>query len=122
MQAKKITILNNPTIQYNATAERNLMGMIADISRIQIGDNIIFYLQATNGNQGQFFGIFRAKSRAFFDENDTDNYLKIKLGKGLSYRILIEASDYGVYPIGITEHEYLDSLEGKIILMNYVGV
>ena len=49
----------------------------------------------------------------FFDENDTDNYLKIKLGKGLSYRILIEASDYGVYPIGITEHEYLDSLEGK---------
>lgn len=110
---KKSPFLNNPTIQYNATAERNLMGMIADISRIQIGDNIIFYLQATNGNQGQFFGIFRAKSRAFFDENDTDNYLKIKLGKGLSYRILIEASDYGVYPIGITEHEYLDSLEGK---------
>lgn len=40
--SEKITILNNPTIQYNATAERNLMGMIADISRIQIGDNIIF--------------------------------------------------------------------------------
>ena len=89
------------------------MGMIADISRIQIGDNIIFYLQATAGNQGQFFGVFRAKSEAFFDENDTDNYLKIELEKGLSYRILIEASDCGVYPIGITEHEYLDSLEGK---------
>lgn len=39
---KKSPFLNNPTIQYNATAERNLMGMIADISRIQIGDNIIF--------------------------------------------------------------------------------
>lgn len=110
---KESQFLNNTTIQYNATTERNLVGMIADISRIQIGDNIIFYLQATNGNQGQFFGIFRAKSRAFFDENDTNNYLKIKLGKGLSYRILIEASDYGVYPIGITEHQYLDSLECK---------
>ena len=110
---KESPFLNNPTIQYNAATERNLVGMIADISRIQIGDNIIFYLQATAGNQGQFFGVFRAKSEAFFDENDTDNYLKIELEKGLSYRILIEASDYGVYPIGITEHDYLDSLEGK---------
>lgn len=110
---KESTFLSDPTIKYNATAERNLMGMIADISRIQIGDNIIFYLQATGGNQGQFFGIFRAKSKAFFDENDSNNYLKIELGKGLSYRILIEASDYGVYPVGVTEHEYLDSLEGK---------
>lgn len=110
---KESPFLNNPTIQYNATAERNLMGMIADISRIQIGDNIIFYLQATNGSQGRFFGIFRAKSKAFFDENNSNNYLKIELGKGLSYRILIESSDYGVYPVGITEHEYLDFLDGK---------
>lgn len=110
---KESPFLNNPTIQYNAATERNLVGMIADISRIQIGDNIIFYLQATVGNQGRFFGVFRARSKAFFDENDIDNYLKIELEKGLAYRILIEASDYGVYPIGITEHEYLDSLEGK---------
>ena len=110
---KESQFLDNPLIQYNAATERNLVGMIADISRIQIGDNIIFYLQATAGNQGRFFGVFRARSKAFFDENDTDNYLKIELEKGLSYRILIEASDYGVYPIGITEHEYLDSLEGK---------
>lgn len=110
---KESTFLSNPNIKYNATVERNLVGMIADISRIKIGDNIIFYLQAINGNQGQFFGIFRAKSRSFFDENDSNNYLKTKLGKGLSYRILIEASDYGVYSVGVTEHEYLDSLEGK---------
>lgn len=110
---KESQFLDNPLIQYNAATERNLVGMIADISRIQIGDNIIFYLQATADNQGRFFGVFRARSKAFFDENDTDNYLKIELEKGLSYRILIEASDYGVYPIGITEHEYLDSLEGK---------
>lgn len=39
--------------------------------------------------------------------------MKFELGKGLSYRILIEPSDYGVYQKGVTEHEYLDSLEGK---------
>ena len=110
---KKTSFLFNPNIQYNAMTERNLVGMIADVSRIQIGDNIIFYLQATNGTQGQFFGVFKAKSRAFFDENDSDNYLKAELGKGLSYRIFIESSDYGVYQKGITEHEYLDSLDGK---------
>ena len=110
---KKTPFLYNPNVRYNAAAERNLVGMIADISRIQIGDNIIFYLQAANGTQGQFFGVFKAKSKAFFDENDTDNYLKAEMGKGLSYRILIEPSDFGVYQKGVTEHEYLDSLEGK---------
>lgn len=110
---KKSPFLYNASVSFNANSERNLVGMIADISRIQIGDNIIFYLQATSGKQGQFFGVFTAKSKAFFDENNSDNYLKAELGKGLSYRILIEASDYGVYRKGITEHEYLDSLESK---------
>lgn len=110
---KKSPFLYNASVSFNANSERNLVGIIADISRIQIGDNIIFYLQATSGKQGQFFGVFTAKSKAFFDENDSDNYLKAELGKGLSYRILIEASDHGVYRKGITEHEYLDSLESK---------
>lgn len=58
-------------------------------------------------------GVFKAKSLSFFDENDSNNYLRSELGKGLSYLILIESSDYGVYQKGVTEHEYLDSLEGK---------
>ena len=71
--------LYNASVSFNANSERNLVGMIADISRIQIGDNIIFYLQATtSGKQGQFFGVFTAKSKAFFDENDSDNYLKAR--------------------------------------------
>lgn len=110
---KKSSFLYDASVKFNATSERNLVSMIADISRIQIGDNIIFYLQASKNKQGQFFGVFRAKSLAFFDENDSNNYLRSELGKGLSYRILIEASDYGVYQKGVTEHEYLDSLEGK---------
>lgn len=110
---KESPFLYNASVRFNGNSERGLVGMIADISRIQIGDNIIFYLQATSKKEGKFFGVFKAKSKAFFDENDSENYLKAELGKGLSYRILIEASDYGVYPEGITEHEYLDSLEGK---------
>ena len=65
--------------EFHHSTERVLTEMIADISRIQIGDNIIFYLQASQSHPGMFFGIFRAKSRAFFDENDNNNYLKNEL-------------------------------------------
>ncbi|MEG0899839.1 MAG: hypothetical protein RSF40_09050 [Oscillospiraceae bacterium] len=104
-------LFDDKTNAIHSTTERNLVGMIADISRVKIGDKIIFYLQASQNRQGMFFGIFRAISTAFFDENDDNNYLKDKMYKGLSFRILIEPDE--VYPIGITEHEYLDSLEGK---------
>ncbi len=108
---KKSEFLSNSTASVNSTTERNLVGMIADISRIRIDDNVIFYLQASGGNQGQFFGVFKVASLPFFDENDGDNYLKLQTGKGLSYRICIKP--YEVYPNGVTEHEYLDSLKGK---------
>lgn len=108
---KESPFLENPLAVYNASTERNLTGMIADISRIRPGDNIIFYLQASPDNQGMFFGIFKAESIGFFDENDEDNYLKSELGKGLSFRVRI--APYKVYPKGITEHEYLDNLENK---------
>ena len=89
---KEVAFLNDASISFNAFTERNLVGMIADISRIQIGDNIVFYLQATTKSQGMFFWVFKAKSKAFFDENDKNNYLKTELNKGLSFRILIESS------------------------------
>lgn len=98
-------------VQYNWGTERNLVGMIADISRLRIGDNIIFYLQATSKNYGMFFGVFKVASTPFFDENDTNNYLVNETGKGLSFRVLLEPDT--VYAKGINEHEYLDSLQGK---------
>lgn len=103
--------LEKSDIKFQPTTERNLVGMIADISRIRPDDKIIFYLQATVNNPGMFFGVFKAKSAAFFDENDNKNYLSDELRKGLSYRIEIEADT--VYSYGITEHEYLDDLTGK---------
>lgn len=98
-------------VQYNWGTEKNLVGMIADISRLRIGDKVIFYLQATSKNQGMFFGVFKVASTPFFDENDNNNYLVNQLGKGLAFRVLLEPDI--VYSRGVTEHEYLDSLQGK---------
>lgn len=108
---KQSVFLTKADANIHHSTERNLVGMIADISRIRKGDNIIFYLQASEKSQGKFFGIFRAKSDSFFDENNDTNYLNKELGKGLSYRVLIEPDK--VYSKGVTEHEYLDNLDGK---------
>ena len=108
---KTAPFLNNAFISYPATTERMLVGMIADISRIRIGDKVIFYLQATAHSQGMFYGVFKVASAPFFDENDNSNYLLRQMGKGLSFRVLLEPDT--VYSKGVTEHEYLDSLTGK---------
>ncbi len=108
---KKSSFLINSSINYPSTTERMLVGMIADISRIRIGDKVIFYLQSADGKPGMFFGIFKVASNPFFDENDTNNYLIGDTNKGLSFRVLLEADE--VYAKGVTEHECLDSLVGK---------
>lgn len=108
---KASSFLMDAGVNYHHSTERNLVGMIADISRIRKGDKIVFYLQATENKQGRFFGVFKAESEGFFDENDHDNYLINELGKGLAFRVKI--SPDCVYPYGITEHEYLDDLSGK---------
>ena len=102
--------LQNATEEFNANTERNLVGMIADISRIRVGDKVVFYLQATRKWEGQFFGMFKVIGNPFWDENDDKNYLKENMGKGLSYRIKIEPDI--VYQKGVTEHQLLDSLDG----------
>lgn len=108
---KKAPFILEANIDYPATTERMLVGMIADISRIRIGDKVIFYLQSSGGAPGMFYGVFKVESIPFFDENDEQNYLKAEMYKGLSFRVLISGDR--VYRKGITEHEYLDSLKGK---------
>lgn len=107
---KVSSFLYNPNINFNASTERNLVGMIADISRIREDDKIVFYLTSSKNHQGMFFGTFKAINYPFFDENDNNNFLKQQMEKGLSYRISIIPDI--VYPIGVTEHQYLDSLDG----------
>lgn len=108
---KKVPFLTNfEDTELHHSTERNLVNMIADISRLCIGDKIIFYLQANKHHQGLFFGIFKVASTPFFDENDNDNFLKTELHKSLTFRCLIEPDN--VYSVGVTEHDYLDSLNG----------
>lgn len=105
-------ILNPKDTTIHSRTEINLVSMIADISRVRIGDKIIFYLQSdsTTNRPGMFFGVFKASSTAFYDENDDKNYLKSELKKPLTFRIKIEPDT--VYPLGVSEHDYLDSLDG----------
>jgi len=91
-----------------ATSERNLGAMIADISRIQSGDKVIFYLQASN-HGGKFYGVFKAVGNPFYDSNN-HNYLSSEIGKNLNLRIRIEPDE--VYSDGVSEHKALDLLDG----------
>lgn len=106
---KTVPFLADFNTQIHSITERNLVELIADISRIRIGDKIIFYLQSTEGKPGMFYGVFKAASTAYFDENDDNNYLKDELFKSLTFRIKIEPDC--VYPKGVSEHDYLDSLQ-----------
>lgn len=92
--------------------EDNLVGMIADLNRIRVGDNVLFYLQQNFSQgikEGKFYGIFKVKNRiGFLDNNDANQFLKTQLQKSLTFRILIEPSD--VYSEGVTEWEALDEI------------
>lgn len=87
--------------------ERILTSMIADISRVQEDDDIIFYLQQNNGKEGRFFGSFKIKKTPFLCDG---TYLGEELYKKLPFRVEIKEGE--VYSKGITERECLDSLKG----------
>lgn len=91
--------------------ENALVGLMADFSRVRVGDNVIFYLQQDGGtgiSEGKFYGVFKITSLAFLDNNDNSQFLKQQLGKSLIFRARIEP--YQVYPQGVTEWEALDEI------------
>jgi predicted RNA-binding protein len=104
---------NKPQTNLHPTTERNLVGMIADASRIRQGDWIIFYLQQSIAEgiyEGKFYGIFKATNDwSFLDNNDSSQYLKSELIKSLTFRTLI--TPHIVYPKGVTEWEALDEIK-----------
>lgn len=107
--AKEFTcdFLNDNSVEIKPTIERLLCGMIADISRIRKGDNVIFYLQQTSEHEGMFFGSMKIAEEPFLC---MDKFLETKLKKNLTFRVLLEPDK--IYSKGITERECLDSLEG----------
>lgn len=51
-----------------ASSERNLAAMIADVSRIRVGDKIIFYLQAHNDKPGMFLVFLKLRAKHFISQ------------------------------------------------------
>lgn len=109
----KIIDFNNiSTTGLPHATENNLLGMIADISRIRIGDSVVFYLQQNYSEgilEGKFYGIFRVRSLGFLDNSDGGQFLINELQKSLIFRILIEPLE--VYADGVTEWEALDEIK-----------
>jgi len=94
-----------------AKTEDNLVAMIADGSRVRIGDFVVFYLQQNFSQgikEGKFYGIFKVTQTLFLDNNDDAQFLKQELNKSLTFRILIQP--YQVYSQGVTEWEALDEI------------
>lgn len=98
--------INSQTSNLNASSEKLLASMLADISRINIGDKVIFYLEG----QYKFFGTFKVAEKPFLDDVSPNSYLETQLGRPLPFRVKIEPDT--VYAKGISEHDALDSLAG----------
>lgn len=102
----KCNFLENNSITVKPSTERLLSSMIADISRVKKGDEVIFYLQQTKKHEGMFFGSFIVKEEPFICN---DGFLEEELGKNLTFRVKLIPDK--VYKEGISERECLDSLK-----------
>ncbi|EAI1632657.1 DUF91 domain-containing protein, partial [Campylobacter jejuni] len=106
---------NNYNTSLHPTSENSILCLIADFSRVQIGDLVIFYLQQNCENgiyEGKFYGFFKISSLVFLDNNDDKQFLKDELKKSLTFRCFIEPC--GVYAEGVTEWEALDEIKDII--------
>lgn len=112
MKNISIDFNDSQTTQLKTQTENTILSMIADFSRVKIGDLVIFYLQQNFQHgiyEGKFFGLFKVKSNFFFDNNDEQQYLKQDLNKSLTFRCLIEPEI--IYAQGVTEWEALDEIK-----------
>src|SRR5690554_5265957 len=64
----------------NVHTEKKLISLYSDISRIRIGDKIVFFVTGIS----KFYGVFTAESEVFID-NSVDPYLTGDLEKKLIY-------------------------------------
>lgn len=98
--------INETNTILNSSSEKLLASMLADISRINIDDKVIFYLEG----QYKFYGVFKVVSNPFLDDIAPNSFLELQLGRPLPYRVRLMSD--AIYPIGISEHDALDSLSG----------
>ena len=90
--------------QKDTYTDGNSYAMLADINRVRIGDDVLFYNCSTH----KFYGIFEIASKPFF-EDVKDNCLFDELGKNLTFRVLIKPKE--VFSKGLLETDALDSIK-----------
>jgi hypothetical protein len=84
-------------------------GLLTDISRVRIGDFVIFYIEGTVKIKGGFYGIFQiADAHPLVFHAPEEDGFQPSLSKKLIYRALFKP--YEVYSKGISEWEALDKL------------
>jgi len=88
--------------------EKTLIGMVADISKVRIGDKVLFYVMGCK----KFFGVFEIASCPFYENfsQNQNNYLYYPElnNKNLTFRVKIKPLK--VYQNGISEHKALDEI------------
>ncbi len=107
---KEVDFNNKDNSQLHSSSEIILCSMMADMSRVRIGDYVIFYLLQNIKNKikdGKFYGVFKIQNNPSVCNGE---YLKDYLKKKLIFRIKIEPHE--VYSKGVTEWEALDSIKG----------
>lgn len=87
--------------------ENVLTAMMADFSRVRKDDFVIFYVQASQGSEGKFYGIYQIDSEPFYEPGGA--YLKAEIGKSLTFRARIKP--FKVFAEGVTEWEALDEIK-----------
>lgn len=110
-QSKDVDFNNSSTsalYRNNYAAEKGLVSMMADCCRIREGDYILFYVQATSNQEGQFFGVFQADGNVFLDKMSNPQFLMTQLGKNLTFRVRIRP--YLVFEKGVSEWKALDEI------------
>lgn len=92
--------------QLHSQTENGLVYMMADFSRVRIDDYVIFYVQASTGKDGKFYGIYQINSLPFYEPSGNTQYLLNDIGKNLTFRAKIKP--FKVYENGVTEWDALD--------------
>ena len=90
--------------------EMTAISMLSDMARIRVGDQIYFYVQGVQsgvgGQQGYFYGRFKATSISYVVVNCPDKVNGAPIGKSLPFRIDIDVDC--VYSKGVSESDSLD--------------
>jgi len=85
------------------------LSLLADISRVRVGDLVIFYIEGTTKVKGGFYGIFQiTDTHPTVLHAPEKNGFQPGLSKKLIYRTLLKP--YEVYSKGVPEWEALDKL------------